>query len=125
MSSEKTFKRRLVSVLRDQLPGSVIFSHNERIVVGVPDLSVTWNGRTVWLELKLFPVRWSSGAQELSVKRLARAGLCFVVLYDVRHDVTEVIDPEAFEGPEAFETLSMAKGIDHHFVADFVKERLA
>lgn len=95
MITEKTLKRGLVKALKDVAPEAVVFSHAERIRVGVPDLSVTVNGRTVWLELKrdrsLNSLKVETGIQVITARRLALQGACYYVLYG--HDSTQVISP--------------------------------
>lgn len=49
--NEADLKRALKKTVERELVSSVVFSHWDRVNV-VPDLSVTWNGHTIWLELK-------------------------------------------------------------------------
>lgn len=53
--TEAQFTRALVHDLRQVLDRTVIFKHNDRLTAGVPDLSVTYHGRTTWLEVKHLP----------------------------------------------------------------------
>ena len=59
--NESQFKAAVCKSIRKQLPGAVVFRHEDRLTAGIPDISVTWHGRTVWLEAKIldldiFPV---------------------------------------------------------------------
>jgi hypothetical protein len=50
--TEASLKRGLVAAIKDAMPGAVVFRHEDKFTGGIPDLSVTWNGRTVWIEVK-------------------------------------------------------------------------
>jgi hypothetical protein len=50
--NEAYLKGRLVRILREELPGAVVFRHEDKFTPGVPDISVTWHGRTRWIEVK-------------------------------------------------------------------------
>jgi hypothetical protein len=57
--------------------------HEDKITSGIPDVSVTTLGRTVWLEVKhANPSFTSRGVQELKMKKLALTGLSAYVVYD-------------------------------------------
>lgn len=50
--TESQVVRRLVTRLKALLPGAVIFKHADSVTAGIPDVSVTCNGRAMWLEVK-------------------------------------------------------------------------
>lgn len=51
--TESDFQRKLRRALQARLPKAVIWKHNDRFTAGIPDISVTHEGRTTWLELKV------------------------------------------------------------------------
>ena len=51
--NEAGLKGQLAKSLRAELPGAVVYRHEDSFTAGIPDLSVTWRGRTVWVEVKL------------------------------------------------------------------------
>lgn len=52
--TEGQFNAKLVKELRQRLgPGAVVFKHADAYTAGIPDISVTLNDRTLWLECKL------------------------------------------------------------------------
>jgi hypothetical protein len=50
--NEAQLTQKFVRELRQDHPSWVIWKHNDRLSSGIPDLSITRNGRTVWLEVK-------------------------------------------------------------------------
>ena len=50
--NEATLVGELERALRKEMPGCAVLKHNDSSTAGIPDLSVTWNGRTAWLEVK-------------------------------------------------------------------------
>jgi len=71
--NEKTLQAQLAKALRQAMPGSVVFRHEDVMTAGIPDISVTWHGRTFWLELKAFGGK-TRGIQALTIGRLGRVG---------------------------------------------------
>jgi len=65
--NEATVVRAIVDHLRERLPGAVVFKHNDRITAGIPDVSVTYGGRTTWLEVKLIG-SWNDSPSSLMKK---------------------------------------------------------
>lgn len=55
--TESAFTRKLLRALRSHtvLKDAVIFKHADRFSAGIPDFSVTVNGRTTWWEVKVNP----------------------------------------------------------------------
>jgi hypothetical protein len=50
--NEAYLKRKLVDTLRVTMPGAVVIRHEDKFTAGVPDLSVSWNGITSFVEVK-------------------------------------------------------------------------
>jgi hypothetical protein len=94
---EGDFTRQFVKELRTILPGSVVFKHADTLTGGIPDLSITWQGHTTWVEVKI--VRggrtWFTALQSQNCFRLAREGRCLVVQYDVDRDSTQISTPDS------------------------------
>ena len=121
---EKDLVRRLKKTLETRLPGAVVIKHSDAIVAGVPDLSVTWNGATTWLEVKHDVGKIiSREIQRWMVKRLAIQGRCLYVVYRDRAKEgprTYVISG-ASDVHEAMETVVYRAGHDHDFVAEAIR----
>jgi len=71
--NEATIVKDLERALRAEMPGCAVQKHNDASTAGVPDLSVTWRGRTAWLEVKYDRPKARavvSGLQRLALRRL-------------------------------------------------------
>ena len=86
--TEANLSKNLVLALKKRMPGSVVFKHNDRITAGIPDISVTWRGRTVWIEVKAgrYPL---SGIQNYVFQRMGQFTL--VVRYRERRGGRETL----------------------------------
>jgi hypothetical protein len=80
--TEAILKAALVAHLRKNLPGFVIIRHEDRLTSGVPDISVSGNGRTTWWEVKLAPGFKSKGIQKLTLLKLSLSGYARYIIYD-------------------------------------------
>ena len=123
--SESTLKRDLCDQLRSDLPGCVIFKHSDR-AAGVPDLSVTWQERTFWLEVKFANPKLSS--RELQHRRmlqLEKHGSALYVIYSriKGQDSTLVVVPSSLVFPVDLKIVRgfLREGIDHSFVSSVLK----
>lgn len=120
--TEAPLKAALVRELRKTLPrAAVVFRHEDRITAGIPDISVTWNGRTTWLEIKYAnPGLKSRGIQDLTLLRLAAAGVARYVVYREQKGEkrTGVIHPNEYgrdlDG-------AWTDGFHHGFVVEVLK----
>lgn len=97
-TSEATLKAQLMSHLRHTLPGAVCFRHEDKMTHGIPDISVTIFGRTVWFEAKRIVngELHETGIQNLTMLRLAGAGEAWFV-YWVKADsswTTAIVHPK-------------------------------
>lgn len=81
MKTEKAFLAKLLPDLRKRLEpkGAVIFKHNDFYTSGVPDFTITIDGRTTWWEAKLAP-NTPTKLQAYYLKALGSAG--YVITYD-------------------------------------------
>ncbi len=50
---ETDFTRKLKRELEHRLPQAVVLKHTDMLTAGIPDLSITHDGRTTWIEVKL------------------------------------------------------------------------
>ena len=121
---EGELKATFVRELRRQLPGLVVLAHQDIRTVGIPDLSVTGNGRTSWLEFKHGNPHFASqGYQELTCMRLAAGGFCRYVIFHENADGTAkrtmIVHPKMLKEmiPESFTT-----GFNHKWLCEWVRE---
>ncbi len=94
--NEQTLKSAFVKEIRDTLKNCVIFRHEDKFYSGVPDISITLNKRTLWIEAKFAnPKFQSKGIQELTMLRLAKAGLALYLVwqYDTDEKRTYLVHP--------------------------------
>jgi len=78
--NEATLKSALVHLGRQTLPGHVLLRHEDKMTAGIPDISVTGHGRTLWIEVK-FGVITGRGIQAMTMERLAQYGMAVYVVY--------------------------------------------
>lgn len=116
--TESRLMAACLKMLRAELPGAVIFKHADARSSGVPDVSITWRGKTIWIEFKFgSTIKWANGLQQLTCRRLAHAGACWVVLYKEHGNAirqTYILTPDEQE-------MEYCIGFSHRFVVDFVK----
>jgi hypothetical protein len=75
--NEAYLKGRLRKAITTALEGAVVFRHEDQFSSGIPDMSVTWERRTAWVEVKYAPLGRSTGATKLqayTLDRLRKAG---------------------------------------------------
>lgn len=100
-------------------PGPVIIKHADLFTAGGPDVSITWRvarKMTSWWEFKTGErIVWENGLQQLTCRRLAVTGYCWVVLYEQIENTrrTVILTPDEVE-------VEAVKGFDHEFVLDFI-----
>lgn len=51
--NESSVSSPFMKQLRERLPGAVVLKHSDTSMVGLPDCSVSYRGKTIWLEFKL------------------------------------------------------------------------
>jgi hypothetical protein len=80
--TEGKLSSALVKLLRQELPTGVIFKHWDHITAGVPDISVTWNHRTTWYEVKYITKGiFQRGQQRRVIEQMGRQGVAWYVIY--------------------------------------------
>ena len=117
MKLERQYVRELRKILAVDLENAVILKHADQVTSGIPDLSVTWNGSTFWIEVKRGSTIKARGIQVFTAARLAKQGHCFFVLYS--EDSTSIFTPEQVEAKLSPEMI--CPGTDHHAVAVYIR----
>lgn len=117
----------LVRILREELYGSVVFKHADSLTAGIPDISVTFQGRTTWIETKVARPRVKDREiQRLRLKQLWLAGQnAYYVVYDIHNKWTFIYNPLQYtqflaSGNHSL-LMSANPGIDHLSVASFIR----
>jgi len=134
--NELKLEKELTKQLGERLRGSVVLRHKDYLTVGIPDMSVTWRSKTTWLEIKYAkPMIEGREIQNLTARRLARAGCCYYVIYVDHKGVTLVpslkqimiVHPDSIKKTDVFsEVVNTIKGLrapgfDHQLVVDFIR----
>lgn len=127
MKSESKLKHELCNLLKQALPGSVVFRHEDQFTAGIPDISVTWGGITVWIEVKLAkPSIKGREIQLMTGVRLDGAGNCIYVVYELRDNnkKTRILKPkEIFVNRNECMLFGIVRdGWDHSLVLEHIKE---
>lgn len=118
--TEASLTGSLIKVLR-RLAGLVVFKHTDRLITGIPDISITHH-KTIWLEVKYAnPKILSRGLQHLNMLKLAEVGLAFYIIYDKPKDKTFIVLPKHL-GTVLYE--AEFNGFDHARVCNFLEEYL-
>jgi hypothetical protein len=121
--TESSLTTDLLKALRAALPNAVVLKHNERVLSGVPDFSVTLAGRTSWWEVKFGPRIVSKGIQQLTCARLAVAGQCrYIWFQELRgHRQTLILHPKHLQN-EDLQPESWCLGFDMWWLVQKVRE---
>jgi hypothetical protein len=125
--SETALKHELMEVLRSSLPRFVSLRHEDKFSSGHPDISITGNGTTTWIEAKVLDLRVktrSKGIQQLTMLRLASVSHAFYVVWRYARNgevSTHIVRPSDIES-HSDEWCDFAVGIDYDFVVDRIKE---
>lgn len=94
--NESTVSSKFQADLRKALPGCEVIKHADKSMIGLPDASITFNKRTIWVEYKLVVPRvdgsWdhekiaaASPTQFQRCKNLAQVGHCIYLFWVVDH----------------------------------------
>ena len=82
---ESNVQSDLVKHFRSYFPGAVVLVHADRYTAGIPDMSVTFHGHTLWLEIKhVTPDKLlnTTDIQRQTCIDLSIHGDCFFVIYE-------------------------------------------
>ena len=122
--NESILKSALCQLARAPLQKYVVIRHEDRFTDGIPDISVTGRGKTSWIEVKYANPKFQCrGIQELTMKRLALAGLAYFVVYweQGKDKLTFIVDPTEI-GNEVKTWAKFTRGFDHEWVIRFIQE---
>ena len=121
--NEAALVGRLLKKLRTSYPKAVVIKHADRITSGIPDISISWHGKTTWLEVKFAnPNIIDRGIQRLMLKTLEREGSAFYVIYDNLRNRTLIVLPQHIDRWEDDGAYRDADGFDHDLVVKLIKE---
>ena len=127
MSNESKLKAALALRIRKHLPNAKVFCHEDMLTHGIPDISITYANRVVWLELKHVtdtkPFK-SSGIQLVTCLQLAHAATCWYIIYDEIQNRTLITHPQQIKTGQWRDHRTSFLGFDHDSVAQFIEERL-
>lgn len=112
MKLESHISRTLVRRLRIALPNAVVFKHNDASTAGIPDISVTYKRRTLWLEVKRGHHFNDRTSQHVTMLRLGAVGMAYYVLYG---NSTVIVRPDGSP------VVASPQPLDHDFVISFVE----
>lgn len=122
--TEAKFKGELVKLIRIELPTFVVIRHEDHFTHGIPDISVTGNKKTLWIEIKFAnPNFKSKGIQEVTMLRLSARGHAFYVIYrqtKEKEEYTYVVDPKEI-GSDINSWINYVPNFDHAWVIENIK----
>tara|TARA_R110000824_G_scaffold167181_6_gene343982 strand:+ start:3446 stop:3844 length:399 start_codon:yes stop_codon:yes gene_type:complete len=122
LPSEATLKTALMKEMRAQLCGAVLFRHEDKYTSGIPDISTTFNGCTIWWEVKYAkPSIRDRGIQHFTCNELARNGKCFYIVYYQKKDEkqTRIVHPQFIH--DGLTPIASTKGFNHSWVITRIK----
>jgi len=124
VSSEATICSTLGTTLRQRLSGSMVFKHADMSGTIMPDFSVTWGGRTIWLEIKLIDrlLVKSKEAQKEMMRRLDTAGQAYYVVYSRDPHAVFMLRPALID--RLSDTEPISSGWNHVAVSEMVRSLL-
>lgn len=124
--TENQINQRMEKRLKELLPGFIVMKHSDRSKSGWPDFSIVGMGTCSQWEVKVAdPTFDSPGIQELTCMRLAVAGYCRYVIFDLRHSSnpnTLIIHPKDLKEwykPEHVERFSV--GLAFSMIAEHIR----
>lgn len=122
--TEASLTSALVKLAREQLRGAVVLKHADSFTYGIPDLSVTWHGKTTWWEVKFAdPGLQSSGVQDKVCMQLAAAGFCRYIVYHLLRDTkrTLIVHPKDLADWRGVPAECWCTGFDHRWVLQHIR----
>jgi hypothetical protein len=119
--NEATHKTKLVKKGRTLHPGYIFLRHEDLWTSGIPDISITGNKRTVWIEVKFAdPDFESKGNQDLTMLRLSISGLAYYVIFvdDETGQSVRIVSPSDYQH---WRTKGISiLGFDYEWVLKFI-----
>jgi hypothetical protein len=94
--TESQMTRKLIASLKRMHPQAVIIKHSDRFTSGVPDLSITKDGVTTWIECKKLTPDFLANLDLLQLNtmlKLERQGTAYYVFFEpsVRYVLPSVV----------------------------------
>lgn len=125
--NERILKAALMKELRSSLPHFVAIRHEDKLTSGIPDISVSGNKKTTWIEVKYGdPSFASKGIQELTLSRLSRAAhdafYVVFILDKLKDKWTYIVAPQDI-GKKPSDWPLFSRGFDHAFIIEYIKEK--
>lgn len=100
--TESSVSSPFMTLLRQELPGSVVVKHADKSFIGLPDCSVNWNSRTLWLEFKLIILIEEVG-KEVTIKTGSKSQKVIARFPVQEYTLERVCRAVAEESPVQFE----------------------
>lgn len=97
--NESQLKAKMRTYLNKTYPAAVVYRHEDKFTAGIPDLSITQNGQTIWIEVKIHNAEIFSCVDfihkfPLQAREIQRLGGYFVVWTPKRHNPYSLIARE-------------------------------
>jgi len=129
IKNETQVKGKLVKFLKDNLKDAIIFRHEDQYTAGIPDISLTDNGFTLWIEVKHVTPKKpfkSSGLQKHTAKQLEKQGKCIFIIFEESkegHQFTFIVQPKFIDQYVEGDTgcMSIVQGFDFQFILDYIR----
>lgn len=114
---EAYLKRKLVEAIRKEMPGAVVYRHEDTFTAGIPDISVTWRGSTSWIEVKFQRRGRKSELTALQRQAINRFRAAGAAAWAVRYvELKDGKQTEIDRGP-----VEIVRGFDHLQVACYLR----
>jgi len=121
---ESGLTSRLIVACTVTMPGCVIFKHFDVATDGIPDLSMTWNRRTCWVEVKYMEGE-TRETQIVTMKRLAQMGKAWYVRFDTDDAGPRTVIYDPLQPPyTVLDPNRIGRGHDTKWVAEFIRKEL-
>lgn len=120
---ESYLKRAVCQKLKENMQGAVIFRHEDKFTGGLPDIAVTWDDHTCWVEVKYDRPKSRAkvtGQQKLTLSRLMRHGRSLLLTYEESKDHSKWTRIQSGNGT----TLGIRKNFDHQWAANMIQDEL-
>ena len=122
--TESDIKSRLCRMLRERAIQLgefwLILRHEDSVITGLPDISISANGKTTWWEVKYGnPLFQTTGSQKLLCRKLAMTSFCRFLVFretkDGKNRMTAIVNPI-----EATEYQSVG-GFNYEWVIEYIR----
>jgi len=121
--TEKELKAQFVAKARKRFRGAVVLRHEDLFTAGIPDISITYHGITMWLEVKYkrFNKQMKMRlVQKLTCQNLADNGFCLILIYEDTYEgpVTHLVEPKNVETWQTKKNHFHVTGYNHDQILD-------